>query len=56
MSEDKYQITEKGQYLNLLILKDKLQNFDTLLSKVIRDSDAWLSKLRATRGVFLTHK
>jgi hypothetical protein len=54
MSEDKYQITEKAQYLNLVILKDELQNFDTLLSEVIKDSDTWLSKLRATRGVFLT--
>ncbi|RTE64268.1 hypothetical protein EH243_18265 [Amphritea opalescens] len=54
MSEDKYQITEKAQYLNLLILKDELQSFDTLLSEAITDADTWLSKLRATRGVFLT--
>ena len=54
MAEDKYQITEKAQYLNFLLLKDELQNFDTLLSEAISDTDSWLSKLRATRGVFLT--
>jgi hypothetical protein len=54
MSEDKYQITEKAQYLNLLILKDELQSFNMLLSEAITDADTWLSKLRATRGVFLT--
>jgi hypothetical protein len=53
MAEDKYQITEKAQYINCLLLKDELQNFDALLSEAISDADTWLSKLRSTRGVFL---
>jgi len=54
MTKNKYQITEKSQYLNLLLLKDELQYFDALLSEIIIDTNSWLSKLRATRGVFLT--
>ena len=54
MTEDKYQLTTKAQYINLLLLKDELQYFDEVLSGVISDLDNWLTKLRATRGVFLT--
>lgn len=54
MAEDKYQITTKAQYINLLLLKDELHYFDSVLSVVISDLDNWLTKLRATRGVFLT--
>jgi hypothetical protein len=54
MTEDKYQIKPKAQYLNVLLLKDEIRYFDGLLSGVISDIDNWLTKLRATRGVFLT--
>lgn len=54
MVEDKYQITAKAEYLNLLLLKDELQHFDEILSGAITDAGSWLMKLRATRSVFLT--
>lgn len=54
MTEDKYQITQKSQYVNLLLLKDELEYFDKILSDVISDPKSWLTKLRATRTVFLT--
>lgn len=54
MTEDKYQIATKAQYLNVLLLKDELHYFDGILSEVISDINNWLTKLRATRGVFLT--
>lgn len=54
MTEDKYQIKIKAQYINLLLLKDELQYFDGLLSEAITDSESWLVKLRTTRSVFLT--
>jgi hypothetical protein len=54
MTEDKYQITVKSYYINLLLLKDELQYFDNLLSDKIFDQKDWLNKLRATRSVFLT--
>jgi hypothetical protein len=53
MTEDKYQILEKSQYMTLLLLKDELQYFDDVLSEEIKDISSWLSKLRATRSVFL---
>jgi len=53
MRDDKYQITKKAQYLNLLLLKDELQHFDRVLSEAVSDTESWLSKLRATRSVFL---
>lgn len=53
MTEDKYQILEKSQYMTLLLLKDELQYFDEVLSEGIMDISSWLSKLRATRSVFL---
>lgn len=53
MTDDKYQITKKAQYLNLLLLKDELQLFDRLLSEAPGDTEGWLAKLRATRSVFL---
>lgn len=54
MTDDKYQIFIKSQYLTLLILKDELTDFDSILSEVISNSETWLRKLRATRSVFLT--
>jgi len=54
MTDDKYQITTKSQYINLLLLKDELQYFDGVLSEVVSDTETWLTKLRATRTVFLT--
>ena len=53
MTEDKYQILEKSQYMTLLLLKDELQYFDEVLSEENSDISSWLSKLRATRSVFL---
>lgn len=52
MTEEKYQITAKAHYINLLLLKDELKYFDVLLSKKIVGSESWLTKLRATRSVF----
>ena len=54
MTEDKYQISEKAQYIKFLLLKDELEYLDGVLSDVIADHEAWLTKLRATRSVFLT--
>ena len=54
MTEDKYQINTKAQYINLLLLKDELQYFDRVFSGAISDTESWLTKLRATRSVFLT--
>lgn len=54
MAENNYQITEKAQYVNLLLLKDELQYFDEVLSEAAVDIGVWLKKLRATRSVFLT--
>jgi len=54
MKEDKYQITAKAQYVNLLLLDDELKYFDNVLVKPVTDIKDWLSKLRATRSVFLT--
>lgn len=54
MTEDKYQISTKAQYINLLLLKDELEYFDGVMSGVIADPESWLAKLRATRSVFLT--
>lgn len=56
MTEDKYQILEKSQYMTLLLLKDELQYFDQVLSEGVMDISSWLSKLRATRSVFLALK
>jgi len=54
MTDDKYQINTKSQYINLLLLKDELQYFDGVLSEVTSDAETWLTKLRVTRSVFLT--
>ena len=54
MSEDKYQIVAKADYVNLLLLKDELEYFDDVLSDTLEGKGSWLVKLRATRGVFLT--
>lgn len=53
MKEDKYQIREKSQYLNFLVLKDELQALDSILSQHIIESKDLLTKFRATRSVFL---
>lgn len=54
MSEEKYQIAEKARYTKLILLKDELQHFDTVLRSKCADVDGWIAKLRATRLVFLT--
>jgi hypothetical protein len=54
MTEEKYQITTKAYYINVLLLKDELKYFDKLLSETIVDLESWLTKLRTTRSVFLT--
>jgi len=54
MIEDKYQITTKALYINLLLLKNEIQYFERFLSEAITDFENWLVKLRATRSVFLT--
>jgi hypothetical protein len=45
MTEDKYQISAKAQYINLLLLKDELEHLDGVLSDVIADHNTWLAKL-----------
>lgn len=54
MKEDKYQITAKAQYVNLLLLHDELKYFDSVLVNPVADIKDWLDKLRATRSIFLT--
>lgn len=53
MCAGKYQIKEKAQYLNLLLLKDDLTYFHELLDRPTKDTENWLNKLRNTRQVFL---
>lgn len=53
MSAEKYQIKEKAQYLNLLLLKDDLTYFHELLDRPTKGTEDWLNKLRNTRQVFL---
>ena len=53
MSEKKYQIKEKAQYLNLLLLKDDLEYFHEMLGSSTKGSEGFLGKLRITRQVFL---
>ena len=54
MTEERYQITTKAHYINLLLLRNELRHFDKVLAETISDSEIWLTKLRATRSVFLT--
>lgn len=54
MNKEKYQITEKSNYLNILILIDELQSYHTSLTDVISDKDSWITKLRNTRNVFIS--
>lgn len=54
MSKSKYQIFEKAQYLNILLLKDEIQSSHELLLKTITDTESWLTKLRTTRNIFLS--
>ncbi len=53
MSAKNYQIKEKAQYLNLLILKDDLEYSHELLSSSTEGIEGLLCKLRHTRQVFL---
>lgn len=53
MSSEKYQIKEKAQYLNLLLLKDDLTYLHDLLDCPTKNTQNWLNKLRNTRLVFL---
>jgi len=53
MSSEKYQIKEKAQYLNLLLLKDDLTYLHELLDCPTKSTEDWLNKLRNTRLVFL---
>ena len=54
MNKQKYQITEKSNYLNLLILIDELKSYHISLSSEISDIDCWIIKLRNTRNVFIS--
>ena len=54
VENDKYQISEKSKYLNLILLKDELEEFDRGLSQPVANTENWLSKLRLTRSVFLS--
>jgi len=53
MSFEKYQIIEKTNFLNLLLLKDDLMYFYELLDRPTKSADDWLNKLRNTRQIFL---
>ena len=53
MSSEKYQIKEKAQYLNLLLLKDDLTYLHELLVCPTKNTQDLLNKLRNTRLVFL---
>lgn len=52
--KEKYQIVEKANYLNLLILIDELKTYDKNLSKEVIDTEGWAEKLRNTRNVFIS--
>lgn len=54
MSEEKYQIAEKARYTKAILLTDELQHLDSVLRDKCADTDGWITKLRATRLVFLT--
>ncbi len=54
MNKQKYQITEKSNYLNLLILIDELKSYHKFLLDEVSDIDNWIAKLRNTRNVFLS--
>ncbi len=54
MEEDKYQITEKANFINLLLLEDEIKHFDIILSKQVKNISDWQEKLRTTRAVFMT--
>lgn len=54
MNKQKYQITEKSNYLNLLILIDELKSYHKFLSDEISDIDSWIMKLKNTRNVFIS--
>lgn len=54
VENDKYQIGEKSKYLNLILLKDELEEFDRGLSQPVDNAEGWLQKLRLTRSVFLS--
>lgn len=52
--KEKYQIVEKANYLNLLILIDELKAYDKNLSKLVEDKESWTDKFRNTRNVFIS--
>jgi len=54
MDKQKYQITEKSNYLNLLILIDELESYHEFLSDKVSDINSWIAKLRNTRNIFLS--
>jgi hypothetical protein len=53
MSEERYQIAEKAQWLRLSLLVDELESYRELRKLDARDVDAWTRLLRATRSIFV---
>jgi hypothetical protein len=54
VKEDNYQIETKAHYINLLLLGNELNHFDSILITPLTDLQGWNDKLFAVRGVFLT--
>lgn len=52
--EERYQITLKANYINILLLEDEIEHFDAILSKPMKSIDDFIEKFRTTRSVFLT--
>ena len=51
---ERYQIPDKAHYINLIVLKDELQQLDMELSRSVSEPRNLLARYRATRNVFLT--
>lgn len=54
LDEDKYQISMKSNYINIILLEDEINCFNIIFSKKIDNINDWIEKLRTTRSIFLT--
>ena len=53
VSEERYQIAEKAQWLRLSLLVDELESYRELRKLEAKDVDAWTGLLRGTRSIFV---
>ncbi len=54
MSKEKYQISEKAQWLRLSLLADELESYKQTLMRERTDIHSWNQLLRHTRNVFIS--